>query len=69
MQSISCADVADVCVKALHNPTARNKSFDVSNPTPSGSGCSVEEQSSCLHNEFSVHSYGRKSALLVYTHC
>lgn len=28
-QSISCADVADVCVKALHNPTARNKSFDV----------------------------------------
>jgi hypothetical protein len=30
MQSISCADVADVCVKALHNPTARNKSFEVS---------------------------------------
>lgn len=29
-QSISCADVADVCVKSLHNPTARNKSFDVS---------------------------------------
>jgi hypothetical protein len=28
-QSISCADVADVCVKSLHNPTARNKSFDV----------------------------------------
>ncbi|CAM6126680.1 unnamed protein product [Calypogeia fissa] len=28
-QAISCADVADVCVKALHNPTARNKSFDV----------------------------------------
>ncbi|CAI5532276.1 unnamed protein product [Closterium sp. Naga37s-1] len=28
-QGISCADVADVCVKALHDPTARNKSFDV----------------------------------------
>ena len=29
-QGISCADVADVCVKALHDPLARNKSFDVS---------------------------------------
>ena len=28
-QSISCADVADVCVKALHAEEARNKSFDV----------------------------------------
>ncbi|KAF2309184.1 hypothetical protein GH714_001105 [Hevea brasiliensis] len=28
-QSISCADVADICVKALHDSTARNKSFDV----------------------------------------
>ncbi|GBG88070.1 hypothetical protein CBR_g46441 [Chara braunii] len=28
-QSISCADVADVCVKALHDATARNKSFEV----------------------------------------
>ncbi|GAQ83204.1 hypothetical protein KFL_001390220 [Klebsormidium nitens] len=28
-QSISCADVADVCVKALHDGTARNKSFEV----------------------------------------
>eukprot|EP01018_Ginkgo_biloba_P026975 Gb_02290 [translate_table: standard] len=28
-QGISCADVADICVKALHNSTARNKSFDV----------------------------------------
>ena len=27
--SISCADVADVCVKALHDEEARNKSFDV----------------------------------------
>ncbi|CAN6573716.1 unnamed protein product [Malus baccata var. baccata] len=26
---ISCADVADICVKALHDSTARNKSFDV----------------------------------------
>ena len=29
-QGISCADVADVCVKALHDPAARNKTFDVS---------------------------------------
>jgi len=29
MQGISCADVADICVKALHDSTARNKSFDV----------------------------------------
>ncbi|GFZ04421.1 high chlorophyll fluorescence phenotype 173 [Actinidia rufa] len=28
-QDISCADVADICVKALHDSTARNKSFDV----------------------------------------
>ncbi|XP_054780341.1 protein HIGH CHLOROPHYLL FLUORESCENCE PHENOTYPE 173, chloroplastic isoform X3 [Prosopis cineraria] len=28
-QEISCADVADICVKALHDLTARNKSFDV----------------------------------------
>ncbi|CAI5932149.1 unnamed protein product [Closterium sp. NIES-64] len=28
-QGISCADVADVCVKSLHDPTARNKSFDI----------------------------------------
>lgn len=28
-QNISCADVADICVKALHDSTARNKSFDV----------------------------------------
>ncbi|CAA0842330.1 high chlorophyll fluorescence phenotype 173 [Striga hermonthica] len=28
-QGISCADVADICVKALHDATARNKSFDV----------------------------------------
>ncbi|KAL3620946.1 hypothetical protein CASFOL_035858 [Castilleja foliolosa] len=28
-QGISCADVADICVKALHDGTARNKSFDV----------------------------------------
>lgn len=31
-QGISCADVADICVKALHDTTARNKSFDVSKP-------------------------------------
>jgi len=28
-QSISCADVADVCLKALHDSAARNKTFDV----------------------------------------
>ncbi|WZY97989.1 hypothetical protein YC2023_070318 [Brassica napus] len=28
-QGISCADVADICVKSLHDSTARNKSFDV----------------------------------------
>ncbi|KAE9616352.1 putative 3,8-divinyl protochlorophyllide a 8-vinyl-reductase (NADPH) [Lupinus albus] len=28
-QGISCADVADICVKSLHDTTARNKSFDV----------------------------------------
>ncbi|KAH7299769.1 hypothetical protein KP509_24G028300 [Ceratopteris richardii] len=28
-QGISYADVADICVKALHNPAARNRSFDV----------------------------------------
>ncbi|KAF7135695.1 hypothetical protein RHSIM_Rhsim08G0252300 [Rhododendron simsii] len=29
LQGISCADVADICVKALHDSTARNRSFDV----------------------------------------
>jgi nucleoside-diphosphate-sugar epimerase len=28
-QGISCADVADVCLKALRNPEARNKTFEV----------------------------------------
>eukprot|EP00898_Chlorokybus_atmophyticus_P008333 jgi/Chlat1/8500/Chrsp80S07894 len=28
-QGISCADVADVCLKALHDSAARNKSFEV----------------------------------------
>ncbi len=28
-QGISCADVADICLKALHNPVARNKTFEV----------------------------------------
>ena len=28
-QSISRADVADVCVKSLHDPAARNKTFEV----------------------------------------
>lgn len=27
-QGISCADVADVCLKALHDPVARNKTFE-----------------------------------------
>lgn len=28
-QPVACADVADVCLKALHDPTARNKTFEV----------------------------------------
>ena len=28
-QSISCADVADVCLRGMHDTEARNKSFDV----------------------------------------
>ncbi|GAB4821141.1 hypothetical protein N2152v2_008187 [Parachlorella kessleri] len=28
-EGISCADVADVCLKALHDPLARNKTFEV----------------------------------------
>lgn len=36
--SISCADVADVCVKALHDEEARNKSFDVSYEYGAGGG-------------------------------
>lgn len=28
-QGISCADVADVCLRGLHDTTARNKSFEV----------------------------------------
>ena len=29
--SISSADVADVCIRCLHNGEARNKTFEVSN--------------------------------------
>ena len=29
-QTISYADVADICLKALHNPEAVNKTFEVS---------------------------------------
>ncbi|KAL3692655.1 hypothetical protein R1sor_006306 [Riccia sorocarpa] len=42
-QGISCADVADVCVKALHNPTARNKSFDVCHEYTSEEGQGLYE--------------------------
>jgi hypothetical protein len=28
-QSVSAADVADICLRALHEPEARNKTFDV----------------------------------------
>lgn len=28
-QSISAADVADICLRALHEPEGRNKTFDV----------------------------------------
>lgn len=36
-QGISCADVADICLKAINNPEARNKTFEVS-PLPRGWG-------------------------------
>ena len=26
---ISCVDVADICMRALHSPAARNKTFEV----------------------------------------
>lgn len=29
LQGIACADVADVCLKALHDPLGRNKTFEV----------------------------------------
>lgn len=32
-EKISCADVADVCLKALHDQAARNISFEVRVPT------------------------------------
>lgn len=28
-QPVAAADVADICLRALHEPEARNKSFDV----------------------------------------
>lgn len=28
-EKVACADVADVCVKSLHDPTARNKTFEM----------------------------------------
>eukprot|EP00271_Cylindrocystis_brebissonii_P005442 TRINITY_DN17469_c0_g1_i1.p1 TRINITY_DN17469_c0_g1~~TRINITY_DN17469_c0_g1_i1.p1 ORF type:complete len:696 (-),score=87.41 TRINITY_DN17469_c0_g1_i1:454-2541(-) len=37
-QGISCADVADVCVKSMHDPSARNKSFDVCYEYPGEQG-------------------------------
>ncbi|CAH9130096.1 unnamed protein product [Cuscuta epithymum] len=42
-QGISCADVADICVKALHDSTARNKSFDVCYEYVSESGKELYE--------------------------
>lgn len=42
-QGISCADVADVCVKALHDPMARNKSFEVCHEYASEAGTGLYE--------------------------
>ncbi|WVZ77951.1 hypothetical protein U9M48_025738 [Paspalum notatum var. saurae] len=42
-QGISCADVADICVKALHDSAARNKSFDVCNEHVSEQGSDLCE--------------------------
>ncbi|KAK9809804.1 hypothetical protein WJX73_008161 [Symbiochloris irregularis] len=36
--SISCVDVADVCMRALHNPAARNKTFELAHETPAPLG-------------------------------
>ena len=36
--SISCVDVADICMRALHNPAARNKTFEVAHETPAPFG-------------------------------
>lgn len=37
---VSCVDVADVCLRALHNSAARNKTFEVAHeaPAPLGMG-------------------------------
>ncbi|KAL6629805.1 hypothetical protein ACP70R_029570 [Stipagrostis hirtigluma subsp. patula] len=42
-QGISCADVADICVKALHDSSARNKSFGVCYEHVSGQGDELYE--------------------------
>ena len=42
-QHISCADVADVVLKALHDPAARNKSFDVCYEYESPGGAAMYE--------------------------
>lgn len=42
-QSISRADVADVCVKSLHDAAARNKTFEVCHEyTPASGGETYE---------------------------
>ena len=42
-QGISCADVADVCLKALHDPEACNKSFEVCYEYTPASGLEMYE--------------------------
>lgn len=41
-QKISCADVADVCLRSMHESTARNKSFEVCFEYDSGSSSMYE---------------------------
>jgi hypothetical protein len=42
-QSISAADVADICLRALHEPQARNKTFDVCYEFQSDEGLQLYE--------------------------
>lgn len=42
-QAISTADVADICLRALHEPEARNKTFDVAYERSDVGGDSVYE--------------------------
>ncbi len=42
-ESISAADVADICLRSLHEPAARNKTFDVCYEVDSEAGQEMYE--------------------------